>query len=160
MRIYAGLLTALFLVMFSPSLLSAQSNEQKPDAAAAPNSQTGSATSAPAKPTPEAIAQGKKIYGYDCAMCHGAEGDGKGDLATDMKLKLRDYRDASSLKDVTDTDLFNTISKGKGDMPKESDRAKPDEIWGLVYYIRAFAKKGATTTATEAAPAPASAAKP
>ena len=159
MRIYAGLLTALFLVVFSPSLFSAQSNEQKP-AAAASNSQTNAVTPATAKPTPEAIAQGKKIYGYDCAMCHGVEGDGKGDLATDMKLKLRDYRDASSLKDVTDTDLFNTISKGKGDMPKESDRAKPDEIWGLVYYIRAFSKKGATTTASDAAPAPVPAAKP
>jgi mono/diheme cytochrome c family protein len=160
MRIYAGLLTALFLVVFSPSLLCAQTNEQKPDAAAASNSQTDSAMPKPVKASPETIAQGKRIYGYDCAMCHGAEGDGKGDLATDMKLKLRDYRDASSLKDVTDTDLFNTISKGKGDMPKESDRAKPDEIWGLVYYIRTFAKKGATTTAAEAAPPPASAAKP
>ena len=42
----------------------------------------------PVKATPESIAQGKKYYGYDCAMCHGNNGDGKGDVAVDEKLKL------------------------------------------------------------------------
>jgi len=32
-------------------------------------------------------------------MCHGKEGAGDGDLAEDMHLKLRDFRDASTLKD-------------------------------------------------------------
>jgi cytochrome c len=36
----------------------------------------------PVKPTPESLARGKRQYGYDCAMCHGKEGDGKGDVAT------------------------------------------------------------------------------
>ena len=30
----------------------------------------------PVKATPESIAHGKKWYGYDCAMCHGKDGDG------------------------------------------------------------------------------------
>ena len=34
----------------------------------------------PVKPTAESQAQAKKVYGYDCAMCHGEKGDGKGDL--------------------------------------------------------------------------------
>jgi cytochrome c5 len=34
----------------------------------------------PVKPTPESIVQGKKWYGYDCAMCHGKDGDGKGEV--------------------------------------------------------------------------------
>ncbi|MGA9967071.1 MAG: hypothetical protein WBQ10_17875 [Terriglobales bacterium] len=25
----------------------------------------------PVKPSPESLARGKKIYGYDCAVCHG-----------------------------------------------------------------------------------------
>ena len=33
----------------------------------------------PVKATPESIAHGKKWYGYDCAMCHGNDGDGKGE---------------------------------------------------------------------------------
>ena len=56
----------------------------------------------PVKPTPESIASGKKYYGYDCAMCHGANGDGKGDVAIDEKLKIGDFRDPATLKDKTD----------------------------------------------------------
>src|SRR4029077_4843884 len=95
----------------------------------------------PVKPTAASTAQAKKTYGYDCAMCHGSNGDGKGDLAVDMKLKLTDYRDPAALKDKTDGELFYIIKNGMGDMPSEGDRAKPDEIWNLVIYIRSFAKK-------------------
>jgi hypothetical protein len=45
----------------------------------------------PVKPTTESLAEGKKWFGYDCAMCHGKGGDGKGDVAADMKLKVSDY---------------------------------------------------------------------
>ncbi|HEY4949869.1 MAG TPA: c-type cytochrome [Candidatus Acidoferrales bacterium] len=95
----------------------------------------------PVKSTPASLAAGKKTYGFDCAMCHGKDGDGKGDLATDMKLKLADYRDPASLKDMTDGDLFYIIKNGKGDMTGEGDRSKPDEIWNLVNYVRSLAKK-------------------
>lgn len=97
----------------------------------------------PVKPTAASAAQAKKTYGYDCAMCHGADGDGKGDLAVDMKLKLPDYRDPAALKEKTDGELFYIIKNGVGDMPSEGDRAKPDEIWNLVIYVRSFAKKEA-----------------
>jgi mono/diheme cytochrome c family protein len=93
----------------------------------------------PVKPTPESLAHAKRTYGIDCLMCHGADGDGKGDVGADMHLK--DYRDPDALKDRTDGELFYIIKNGKGDMPSEGDRAKPEEIWGLVNYIRAFAKK-------------------
>lgn len=95
----------------------------------------------PVKPSPASVAQGKKIYGYDCAMCHGADGDGKGDLAADMRLKLTDYRDPASLRDRTDGELFYIIKNGKGEMPSEGDRAKPDDVWNLVNFIRSLAKK-------------------
>lgn len=106
----------------------------------------------PVKATPASLAQGKRTYGIDCAMCHGAEGDGKGDLAADMKLKLPDYRDPASLKNVTDGEMFYIIKNGKGDMPPEGDRAKPDEIWNLVNYIRSFAKKESSAESKPANP--------
>lgn len=110
----------------------------------------------PVKPTAASLAQAKKTYGYDCAMCHGTEGDGKGDLAMDMKLKLPDYRDPAALKDVTDGEMFYIIKNGKktdkSEMPPEGDRAKPDEIWNLVIYIRSFAKKEAPAKAKPETP--------
>jgi mono/diheme cytochrome c family protein len=105
-----------------------------PEAAKVPN---------PVKPTAASLAAGKKQYGYDCAMCHGNDGDGKGDLATDMKLKLLDYTDPAALKGMTDGELFYIIKNGKGDMPSEGDRAKPEEIWNLVNYVRSLSKNSA-----------------
>src|ERR1700735_2279559 len=90
----------------------------------------------PVKPTPASLAQGKRVYDVDCAVCHGQDGDGKGDLAADMKSKLADYRDPSALKDFTDGDLFYIIKNGKGEMPSEGDRAKPAYICKLdIYFI-------------------------
>ncbi|HEX3572483.1 MAG TPA: c-type cytochrome [Acidobacteriaceae bacterium] len=95
----------------------------------------------PVKPTSEALAKAKKMYGYDCAMCHGATGDGKGELVEDMKLTLKDYRDPATLKDVTDGEIFYIIKNGKGQMTGEGERAKPDDVWNLVLLLRSFAKK-------------------
>ena len=94
----------------------------------------------PVKPTPELTAKAKKTYGIDCAMCHGDTGDGKGDMAADMK-NVTDFTKPDALKNRTDGELFYIIRKGKGDMPPEGDRAKDDDVWSLVNYIRTFAKK-------------------
>jgi mono/diheme cytochrome c family protein len=95
----------------------------------------------PVKPTPSSIASGKKSYTYDCAMCHGKEGAGDGDLAGDMHLKLRDYRDPTTLKELTDGEIYSIIAKGKGKMTGEEGRMKPEQIWDMVNYIRSLAQK-------------------
>jgi mono/diheme cytochrome c family protein len=95
----------------------------------------------PVKPTPESQAHAKKVYGYDCALCHGENGNGKGDVVADLKLKLKDYTDPAALKDISDGELFYVIKNGKGQMPPEGDRAKPDEIWNMVILVRSFSKK-------------------
>jgi mono/diheme cytochrome c family protein len=95
------------------------------------------------KATPESIAQGKKWWGYDCAMCHGKDGDGKGDVAADMKLKVSDFTNPATLKERTDGELFYVIKNGKGDMPPEGHRMKSDGLWDLVNYVRSLAKKSA-----------------
>ncbi|MGB2626732.1 MAG: cytochrome c [Candidatus Acidiferrum sp.] len=104
------------------------------DAVKAPN---------PVKPTPAGLAHAKKLFGFDCAMCHGKAGDGQGDLALDMKLNLPDWRDPATLKDVTDGEMYYIIGKGKGKMPAGADQMKPDEIWMMVNYVRTFADKTA-----------------
>jgi len=95
----------------------------------------------PVKPTSESQAHAKKMYGYDCAMCHGTNGNGKGDVVADMKLVLKDYTDTMALKDLSDGELFYIIKNGKGQMPGEGDRAKADDIWNMVILVRSFSKK-------------------
>jgi len=95
----------------------------------------------PVKATPDSIAAGKKSYGVDCAMCHGKEGAGDGDLAADMKLKLKDYRNPAALKDMTDGEMYEVILKGKGQMTGEEGRLKDTQIWNVVNFVRSIAKK-------------------
>jgi mono/diheme cytochrome c family protein len=95
----------------------------------------------PVRPTAESQTHAKKVYGYDCAMCHGANGNGKGDVVADLKLTLKDYTDPAALKDISDGELFYIIKNGKGQMPGEGDRAKPDDLWNMVILVRSFSKK-------------------
>jgi mono/diheme cytochrome c family protein len=84
----------------------------------------------------------KKLYSQDCALCHGDSGNGKSDLADSMKLTLADWTDPKSLAALSDQETFDVIRKGKGDKmpPEEASRAKDDDIWNLVIYIRSFSK--------------------
>ena len=96
----------------------------------------------PAKPTPEGLAAARRVFGYDCAMCHGTQGDGKGELVESMRLNIRDLRDPATLAGKTDGELFAIITKGKGKMMGEGDR-QPEQIrWDLVNFVRSLSAKG------------------
>lgn len=94
----------------------------------------------PVKATPESIERAKKWWTMDCVMCHGKAGDGKGETAVDMKLKLVDFTDPATLKDRTDGEIYYIIKNGHSDMPPEGQRIKTEEGWDLVNYVRSLAK--------------------
>jgi mono/diheme cytochrome c family protein len=123
-----------------------QETKDKPkegETAEAPIPAADAAKQNPKKPTPEGLAEAKKLYGYHCAMCHGKNGDGKGDLAADMKLDLNDWRDAGSIAKMTDGELFYIVTNGRGKMTGgEGDRTTEQVRWNLVVLVRSFAKKG------------------
>lgn len=108
----------------------------------------------PVKPNPESLARAKKIYGYECALCHGDDGGGNGDLASKMKTKMADFRDPSALKSYTDGQLYAIINQGKGEMEGEGARVKTPDTWGLVNYVRSFSHGGQPTAAATPAPGP------
>ena len=62
----------------------------------------------------------------DCAICHGENGNGKGELVADMQLKIKDFTDPSTFKDKSDAEIFTMIKNGddKLKMPAEGPRAK------------------------------------
>ena len=112
----------------------------KETAAAAPASDASDKKN-PVKSTPEGLAASKKIFGYDCTMCHGANGDGKGDLVESMGLKMKDWHDGTVLSGMSDGDIYDLIVKGKDKMVGEGDRLAPAKVWALVNYVRSLAKK-------------------
>jgi cytochrome c5 len=114
-------------------------------AAAAPAPQAPPAasnpTKNPVKATSESQAKAKKMYGFDCEMCHSANGSGKSDLAKDMQLTMSDLSDSKTLAGKSDGDIFDIIRKGKDKMPPEDPaRAKDDDVWNLVVYVRSLSK--------------------
>jgi cytochrome c5 len=121
------------------------------ESAPAPTAPAAPASTNPVKSTPASQTKAKDLYSRDCALCHGDNGNGKTDIATSMQLKLDDWTDPKTLEAKSDQQLFDAIRKGKGDkMPAEDvGRAKNDEVWNLIIYIRGLYKAAA------AAPAPA-----
>lgn len=95
----------------------------------------------PVKPSPESIARAQKWWKLDCAMCHGKDGNGKGETAVDMKLQIVDFTNPDTLKDRTDGEIFYIIKNGHQDMPPEGPRIKTEENWDLVNYVRSLSKK-------------------
>ncbi len=133
-------LPALFLLV--PALPAQQTStptQNAPSYAAIPAEAAKQAN--PVKATPESLTRAKKWWTIDCAMCHGKEGDGKGETARDMKLTVVDFTDPATLKDRTDGELFYIIKNGHQDMPPEGPRINTQENWDLVNYVRSFAKK-------------------
>ncbi len=67
------------------------------------------------------------LYKSKCAMCHGADG---------KKAAGHDFTSAAVQKE-SDADLTAVITNGKPPkMPKYGEKLKPEEIKGLVGYIR------------------------
>jgi mono/diheme cytochrome c family protein len=134
-----ALIPAIFLLVLALSAQQTPTTQKTPSYSAIPAEAAKQPN--PVKSTPESLARAKKWWTLDCAMCHGASGDGKGDIAKDMKLQVVDFTNSDTLKDRTDGELFYIIKNGHQDMPPEGPRVKTEENWDLVNYVRSLAKK-------------------
>jgi len=135
------ILMCVAMALWNPGWQNAQKPEEKPAAAASTADADAAKLVNPVKSSPVSLASGKKTYGTDCAMCHGKSGGGDGDLAGDMKLTLKDFRDPEVLKTLSDGEIYMIIDKGKGQMQGEEGRLKSHQIWDVVNYVRSFSKK-------------------
>jgi mono/diheme cytochrome c family protein len=140
--VLGGFLLVPFLcLVWQQNSLPHESQQQQKEAAVSSETTSSTQRKNPVRPSPESLADAKKFFGFDCAMCHGVNGDGKGDLATSMGLKMNDWRDSSSLAAMSDGEIFDVIVKGKGKMTGEGDRVSSEKAWELVNYVRSVAKK-------------------
>src|SRR6266436_3426281 len=87
----------------------------------------------PVKSSAEGLAEARKVFGYDCDMCHGPKGDGKGDVVESMKLTMHDWHDPATLANM-----------------RGGDRVPEKLRWNLVNLVRAMAAKGEPKSAAAA----------
>ncbi|APV52090.1 hypothetical protein BWI17_21915 [Betaproteobacteria bacterium GR16-43] len=84
------------------------------------------------------LGDGNKI---SCATCHGAKGDGHGEMADQFDPRPRNFRCAQTVNGIPDGQLFWIIRNGSPGTsmpphPKLSDR----QIWTIVNYLRQLAR--------------------
>jgi cytochrome c6 len=75
------------------------------------------------------------LFKSKCAGCHSADGTGS---AMGKKMGAHDFTTAD-VQGMTDAQLTDIITNGKNKMPKFAS-LKPDEVKGLVAYIRTLKK--------------------
>jgi len=72
-------------------------------------------------------------YKAKCAMCHGANGEGK------AAMKTQDFA-SPDVQKQSDAELTDAITKGKGKMPAYDGKLTKDQIGDLVKWIRTLKK--------------------
>jgi mono/diheme cytochrome c family protein len=85
----------------------------------------------------QASAASTSTFKTKCAMCHGPDGGGS---AVGKTLNVPDLR-SPAVQKLSDAELAQIISDGKGGMPSFKGSLSEDQIHGLVTYIRSFAQK-------------------
>lgn len=116
------------------------------------------------------VAEGRKLYGYYCAQCHGEKGQGNGYNATNLDPHPRDLTDSLEpyMSELSNEDIFKSVREGvAGAFPRhdtavpvkpkseeEEDGGSPlmpywgytlteDQVWSLVAYVRTLHENSA-----------------
>ena len=90
------------------------------------------------------IEEGKRIYGENCAPCHGDSGRGDGVGARSLPVRPADHTNAAVMNSRSDAFLRDVIAKGgkamglSAFMPAWQGIFKDKEIEYLLAYIRSL----------------------
>ena len=84
-------------------------------------------------------AAGKAVYAKKCAMCHGADGEGKEGMFKMVKAELR-HLGSKEVQSKTDADLAKVITQGSGKMKPVAGLTPPD-VDNLVAFVRTLKAK-------------------
>lgn len=84
---------------------------------------------------------GATVYSANCAICHGAYGNGRGPLARNQAVPPRSFTDATWMAEHGDGGFFVSVERGVpgSSMPPFAGRLTEREMWAAVAYIRTFA---------------------
>ena len=73
-----------------------------------------------------------------CVACHGKTGQGDGPVATALNPRPTDLSDPEFQRGRTDDELEVAVTKGKDTMPGFENQLTPEQIRGVVAYMRSL----------------------
>jgi mono/diheme cytochrome c family protein len=123
---------ALALVMVTTILGVSGCNKPSNDTL---NSAPGRSPGPSVAATPDEFATARAIFKKNCSVCHGEDGKGGTRTVEGKKLKVPNFSEGHALHHP-DEDFVKQITKGGDGMPKFGDKLRPEEINGLVRFIR------------------------
>lgn len=98
---------------------------------------------APANPVPAdevSIARGAQLYSIHCAMCHGAGGQGNGQIAAFLAPNKPANLTSDVVQSKSDGALFLTVTNGvDGRMPALNENLLVRERWDVINFLRTLA---------------------
>ncbi|MEK6451605.1 MULTISPECIES: c-type cytochrome [unclassified Myroides] len=76
--------------------------------------------------------KGKELYTIYCSVCHGAKGDGKGNLVKREKfLGVPNYKD----RELTEGGIYHVITYGLNSMGSHANQLNQHERWLVTDYV-------------------------
>lgn len=97
-------------------------------------------TTIPIQITPELLARGAERYRIYCAVCHGVNGNGRGQVGLLLNPRPPSFYD-QRLLDMPDGQYYETIVNGKGTMYPYGYRIQNiSDRWAIVAHIRELQK--------------------
>jgi mono/diheme cytochrome c family protein len=87
--------------------------------------------------TMELLKRGQKEFQINCAVCHGATGQGNGITSKYGLLSIANYHQ-DKFRQMADGQIFNTITNGKDTMMAYGDKVTVKDRWAIIAYIRAL----------------------
>ncbi len=87
--------------------------------------------------TAELLARGQQRFTIFCSPCHSAAGDGNGITTKYGMLKAGNFHDPRLVR-MTDGEIFNTITRGKNQMPAYASQVPITDRWAIIGYLRAL----------------------
>jgi mono/diheme cytochrome c family protein len=96
-------------------------------------------TGLPLPVTMQLLQRGQREFTINCAVCHGATGQGNGITSKYGLLGIADLHHEKYLP-MADGQIFDTISHGHNTMMAYGDKVTVKDRWAIIAYIRALQK--------------------
>ncbi len=81
--------------------------------------------------------RGEQQFELFCSVCHGPAGDGRGITAKYFMVAMANFHD-KRLIDMTDGEIFDTITHGKNLMGAYGTSIPAQDRWAIIAYLRAL----------------------
>ena len=89
--------------------------------------------------TAELLQRGQQVFDINCAVCHSRLGDGNGTPKRIGTMAVVANLHDKRIVELTDGELFNTVSYGKGIlMPGYAGNLPIQDRWAAIAYLRAL----------------------